>query len=82
MTRAGRDQTAITPLVENSHLVLDTNRLMERRGITSPKEKRSQTSPDRGEVPMFAEDISGIEIATHVMNTCNPDSHDLLDPMI
>ena len=67
MTRAGRDQTAITPLVENLHLVLDTNRLMKRGGITSPKEKRSETSPDRGEVPMFAEDISRVEMATHMV---------------
>ena len=82
MTRDGRDQTIITPLVENSHLVLNTNRLMERGGITSPKEKRSETSPDRGEVPMFAEDISGVEIAMHVMNTCNPSGHDLMYLMI
>ena len=31
---------------------------------------------------MFAEDISGIEIATHVMNACNPGGHDLAYPMI
>ena len=82
MTRDGRDQTAITPLVENSHLVLDTNRLVERGGITSPKEKRSQASPYRGEVPMFAEDISRVEMATHMVYACNPGGHDLSYPMV
>ena len=56
--------------------------LMKRGGITSPKEERSETSPDRWEVPMFAEDISRVEMATHMVYACNPGGHDLAYPMV